>query len=229
MGWMSRFFLGGSLWEYECSPLVSDSGLEAGLCFASGAVSGYRHRTGTPLCRVQVYAKGGLRFLPQQGQEYTYEAMLERILAEGAGKAKYVVIMSGGNDVYAWKNGGLEELYEDLQLGVAIANIAARLWYHRIPGLFVFGGSANVWQYFGRKALVFDRRVNSVRRLAQRILSAGWLPFRVVSGVEELWPLRGAVVDGIGHYAGTEDAFNKLTRALADFCMQASFPRRSRL
>ena len=112
---------------------------------------------------------------------------------------------------------------------MAIAKIAARLWYQRIPGLFVFGGSAECFLYSGKKAQVFDRRVNSVRRLAQRMFSACGLPFWVVSGVEELLPLRAHVVDGIGHYQGTADAYDKFTRALAEFCMLAPMPRRSRL
>ena len=108
--------------------------------------------------------------------------------------------------------------------------IAARLWYQRIPGLFVFGGSAECFQYTGKKAQVFDRRANSVRRLAQRMLSACRLPFRVVSGVKELLPLRDHVVDGIGHYEGSLDAYDKFTRALAEFCMLVPDPLpRSRL
>ena len=86
-----------------------------------------------------MYARGGLRFLEQYGKDYTYEAMLESILADVPGKPLYVVILSGGNDVYGWRKSGYEEEYEDLQVGVAIANIAARLWYQRIPGVFVFG------------------------------------------------------------------------------------------
>ena len=200
-------------------------------------LAGYRHWTDAPLERIQVYARGGLRFLEQHGKDYTYEAMLESILADVPGKPMFVVILSGGNDVYGWMlqayvggtKSDYEEEYEDLQVGVAIANLAARLWYQRIPGVFVFGGSAECFLYSGQKAEVFDRRANSVRRLAQRMLSACRLPFRVVSGVKELLPLRDHVVDGIGHYEGSLDAYDKLTRALAEFCMLASFPRRSRL
>ena len=195
----------------------------------SGRAAGYRPGADTPLERIQVYARGGLRFLEQHGKDYTYEAMLESILADVPGKPMYVVILSGGNDVYGWRKSGYEEEYEDVQVGVAIAKIAARLWYQRIPGLFVFGGSAECFQYTGKKAQVFDRRANSVRRRAQRMLSACRLPFRVVSGVKELLPLRDHVVDGIGHYEGSLDAYDKFTRALAEFCMLASFPRRSRL
>ena len=82
------------------------------------------------------------------------------------------------------------------------------------------------------RGVVFDRRVQSVRRLAQRIFTACRLPSRVVSGIKELLPLKGHVAHGIGHYQGTEDARVSLTRALAEFCMRApgySGPRRSRL
>ena len=86
--------------------------------------------------------------------------------------------------------------------------------------------------YKGQKAEVFDRRVKSVRRLAQRMFAACRLPCRVVSGVKELLPLKAHVVDGIGHYQGTPHAYDSFTRALAEFCMLApgySGPRRSRL
>ena len=198
----------------------------------SGTAAGYRHGTDTPLERIQVYARGGLRFLGQYGKDYTYEAMLESILADVPGKPMYVVILSGGNDVYGWRKSVYEEEYEDVKVGMAIAKIAARLWYQRIEGLFVFGGSAECFQYSGKKAQVFDRRVASVRRIAQRMCSASRLPFWVVSGVKELLPLRAHVVDGIGHYQGSPDAYDKFTRALAEFCMLApgySGPRRSRL
>ena len=118
-----------------------------------------------------------------------------------------------------------------MKVGVAIATIAARLWYQRIPGLFVFGGSAECFQYTGKKARVFDRRANSVRRLGNRIFSACWLQYtnRIVSGVKELLPLRANVVDGNGHYGGTEDAYDQFTLALAEFCMLAQSLGRSRL
>ena len=164
--------------------------------------------------------------------EYTYEGMLESILAEIPRKPKYVVILSGGNDVYAWTQSAYEEEYEDVQVGVAIAKFAARLWYQRIPGLFVFGGSSDCFLYSGQKAQVFDRRVKSVRRLAQRMFAACRLPYQVVSGVQELLPLKAHFVDGIGHYQGTPDAYDKFMRALAELCMLApgySGPRRSRL
>ena len=104
--------------------------------------------------------------------------------------------------------------------------------YQRIPGLIVFGGSSDCFLYKGQKAEVFDRRVKSVRRLAQRMFTACRLPSRVVSGIKELSPLSVHVADGIGHYQGTDDARVALTRALAEFCMLApgySGPRRSRL
>ena len=121
-----------------------------------------------------------------------------------------------------------------MQVGVAMAKFAARLWYQRIPGLIVFGGSAECFQYSGKKAQVFDRRANSVRRFAQRTFSAVGLQYtnRVVSGVQQLLPKRPHVVDGIGHYQGTPHAYDSFTRALAEFCMLApgySGPRRSRL
>ena len=176
-----------------------------------------------------MYATGGLRFLEQYGQEFTYEGMLARILADIPGKPLYVVILSGGNDVYSWTKSHYEEEYEDSQVGLAIAKFAARLWFQRIPGLFVFGGSAECFLYTGKKKLVFDRRANSVRQLATRMLSACWLPYRVVSGVEQLWPLRPHVVDGIGHYQGTQHAYDKFTSALAEFCTLAAGPERSKL
>ena len=182
---------------------------------------------------MKVYAKGGLGFVESYGKEYQYEAMLESILAEIPGKPKYVVVVSGGNDVYGPQKTGYSEEYEDVQVVVAMAKFAARLWYQRIPGLIVFGGSSDCFLYEGQKAEVFDRRVKSVRRLAQRMFAVdGRFRCRVVSGVKELLPLGAHVVDGIGHYQGTEDARVSLTRALAEFCMRApgySGPRRSRL
>ena len=199
-----------------------------GRASSSGKAAGYRHRTDTPLERIKVYARGGLRFLAKYGKDYTYEAMLESILAH-VPNAKYVVILSGGNDVYGPVKSVYEEQYEDVQVGEEIAKVAARLWYERIPGLFVFGGSAECFQYTGKKAQVFDRRANSVRRVARRMFSVRRLDCRIVSGVQELLPLRVNVVDGIGHYGGTEDAYDKFTLALAEFCMLAQSLGRSRL
>ena len=180
-----------------------------------------------------MYARGGLRFLEKYGKNYSYEGVLESILSLESNKPKYVVIVSGGNDVYGPKKTGYEEEYEDVQVGVAMAKFAARLWYQRIPGLIVFGGSSDCFLYKGQKAEVFDRRVKSVRRLAQRMFAAdGRFRCRVVSGVKELLPLKAHVVDGIGHYQGTPHAYDSFTRALAEFCMLApgySGPRRSRL
>ena len=209
---------------YECIPVANPR--------SAVTLAGYRHRTDTPLERIKVYARGGLRFLEKDGKDYTYEAMLESILADIPGKPKYVVMVSGGNDVYGPKKTGYEEEYEDVQVVVAMAKFAARLWYQRIPGLIVFGGSSDCFLYEGQKAEVFDRRVKSVRRLAQRMFAACRLPCRVVSGVKELLPLKAHVVDGIGHYQGTPHAYDSFTRALAEFCMLApgySGPRRSRL
>ena len=104
--------------------------------------------------------------------------------------------------------------------------------YQRIPALIVFGGSSECFLYKEQKAEVFDRRVKRVRNLAQRMFTASKLPSRVVSGIKELLPLKAHVVDGIGHYQGTDDARVSLTRALAEFCMLApgySGARRSRL
>ena len=133
----------------------------------------------------------------------------------------------------ALRGAGPVSEYEDVQVGVAMAKFAARLWYQRIPGLIVFGGSSDCFLYKGQKAEVFDRRVKSVRRLAQRMFAAdGRIRCRVVSGVKELLPLGAHVVDGIGHYQGTPHAYDSFTRALAEFCMLApgySGPRRSRL
>ena len=209
---------------YECSPVAKPR--------SAVTLAGYRHRTDTPLARIKVFIKGGLGFLESNGKEYQYEAMLDSILADIHRKPKYVVIVSGGNDVYGPKKTGYEEEYEDVQVGVAMAKFAARLWYQRIPGLIVFGGSSDCFLYKGQKAEVFDRRVKSVRRLAQRIFAVCRLRCRVVSGVKELLPLKAHVVDGIGHYQGTPHAYDSFTRALAEFCMLApgySGPRRSRL
>ena len=132
--------------------------------------------------------------------------------------------------MYGPEQSAYEEGYEDMQVGLAIAKVAARLWYQRIPGLVVFGGSAECFQYAGKKGQVFDRRAGSVRRLANRILQTCWLQYsyRVVSGIKEVLPLRASVVDGIGHYGGN-GSYWKLTTALAAFCIQAQSLGRSRL
>ena len=78
---------------------------------------------------MKVYAKGGLGFVESYGKEYQYEAMLESILAEIPGKPKYVVVVSAGNDVYGPKKTVYDEEYEDVQVGLAMAKCAARLWY----------------------------------------------------------------------------------------------------
>ena len=207
---------------YECSPVAKPR--------SAVTLAGYRHRTDTPLARIKVFIKGGLGFLESNGKEYQYEAMLDSILADIHGKPKYVVVVSGGNDVYGPQKTGYSEEYEDVQVAVAMAKFAARLWYLGIPGVIVFGGSSDCFLYKGQKAEVFDRRVKSVRRLAQRMFAVdGRFRCRVVSGVKELLPLGAHVVDGIGHYQGTPQSRSSLTRALAEFCMLVPVPRRSKL
>ena len=91
------------------SPLLSR---RRGRAPSSGKVAGLA--TGLfPVERSKVYARGGLRFLNQGGEEYTYEDMLEMILADLPGKPMYVVIVSGGHDVYGPRKNVFEEDYED--------------------------------------------------------------------------------------------------------------------
>ena len=52
---------------------------------------------------------------------------------------------------------------------------------------------------------------------------------RLVSGVEELRALKGKVVDSIGHFDGSDYAYEKLTLALAKFCLLGQTFWRSRL
>ena len=67
--------------------------------------------------------------------------------------------------------------------------------------------------------------------MAQRMFSAADLEYqlRLVSGVQELRALKGHVVDGIGHFDGSDYAYEKLTLALAKFCMLGQTFWRNRL
>ena len=168
---------------------------------------------------VQVYAKGGLRFAPRYGRKYTYEAVLEGILKDWAGQPEYVVLLSGGNDMYEYAHKTLTEQYEqyeNVRIALAITSVAARLWYQRIPSLIVVGGSSEVFQYTGNKAVVYDRRAQMVRSVAQRMMAAV--------------PLGGcSLVSGIGFYYGGAAAYTKFLHALSIFAFTARFVGLSRL
>ena len=71
--------------------------------------------------------KDDMTVVEKDGKDYTYEDMLESILAQAPGKPMYVVILSAGNDVYGWKKSVYEEQYEDVQVGVAIGHVSDSL------------------------------------------------------------------------------------------------------
>ena len=147
--------------------------------------------------------------------------MLEGILKDWPGQPEYVVLLSGGNDMYDYEQKTLDEQYDNVRIALAITSVAARLWYQRIPCLIVFGGSSEVFQYTGNKAVVYDRRAKMVRKVAQRMMAA--VPLggcSLVSGIAELMELRGDVVDPIGHYGGAA-AYAKFLHALSMFTFTA--------
>ena len=149
---------------------------------------------------VQVYAKGGLTFVRRNGKwsTTTYEGVLKGILKDWPGQPAYVVLLSGGNDIYEIEGQTLDEQYANVGIALAITSVAARLWDQRIPSLIVVGGSSEVFQYTGNKAVVYDRRAQMVRSVAQRMMAA--VPLggcSLVSGIAELMELRGDVVDPI--------------------------------
>ena len=154
-----------------------------------------------------MYAKSGLTYLPKKdniGTEDTYYTMVESILAESSGKPEYFVIISGGSDVYGPENDKYFEVYADFEIAVAILKVANRLWYQRIPCLFVYGMSGYIFKYTGKKAVVFDRRCDRVLKLTSRMLDAGYLTQtnRLVAGSMELQSLRDNIVDGFGPAQG---------------------------
>ena len=167
----------------------------------------------------KVYVKGGLTFVPRYGSSFSYEGVLESVLAEfPGGEPEYVVLVSGGNDLYGPEQDVFAEEAENVNVALGIVKVAVRLWYQRIPCLLVVGASSEVFKYRGEKARVFDRRVQYTLRVARSMMAA--VPLggcKLVSGAEELAAMSaGDIVDGMGHFGGPR-AYRKFLYAVSQW------------
>ena len=166
----------------------------------------------------RVVIQDGLRFLPRGRSSPlgTYSALLDwRSWSEGRYFEGYdfVMIVSGGNDVYGENAEVTPDLYNALQVTARRAShLCGYHWSHVPAGrvIIIFGGSAATWRYPKAYGALFDGRVQQVLRWGKDNLKGVTL----VSGAAELATLEDhEVVDRIGHlkyHAG----FDKLLAAM---------------
>jgi hypothetical protein len=174
--------------------------------------------------KARVIALGGLRFTPARGRRSYHDVLQWGISDAGAAKPEFVVVVSGGNDVYGAPDS--QELYD------AVGRLAEKLRILRVPSLVVFGGSSKTWKYRGSFGKEYDARVRRVlAEGTQRMLPIQRGGFcRIVSGEKELRSIKDEdLCDRIGHLEGSK-AFDKLASAMAKWVSMCSGPPgRSRL
>ena len=175
--------------------------------------------------KARVIALGGLEFVRRRGGRRTYHDVLELGMSDaGAAQPEFVVVVSGGNDVYGAPDS--QELYD------AVGRLAEKLRILRVPSLVVFGGSSKTWKYRGSFGKEYDARVRRVlAECTVRMLPIKRGGFcRIVSGEKELRSIKYEdICTPIGHLEGSK-AFDKLAAAMAKWVSMCSGPPgRSRL
>ena len=173
----------------------------------------------------RVVIQDGLRFLPHGRSSLgTYAGLLEwQARAGSRGHAfcstdwpfesyDFVMIVSGGKDVYGENAEITPELYHALRATVRRASYLCGSYGEHVPAgrvIFIFGASAATWRYPSADGAVFDGRVQQVLRWGTHNLKG----LTLVSGAAELATLEDhEVVDGIGlkYHSG----FDKLLAAM---------------
>ena len=174
----------------------------------------------------RVVIQDGLRFLPRGRSSLgTYAGLLERQARAGSRghvfcstdwqfeAYDFVMIVSGGKDVYGENAEITPELYHALRVTARRASYLCGSYGEHVPAgrvIFIFGASAATWRYPNTVGALFDGRVQQVLRWGKDNLKGVTL----VSGAAELATLEDhEVVDRIGHLK-YHSGFDKLLAAM---------------
>ena len=164
----------------------------------------------------------------------TYQQMLEYAATRPAThryslqRLAWVLVISGGNDVYAPRSDGASDEYQAFSCAIGMARLAAYLHSRQIPCKIVFGMSAATWRYQGGHATRFDKQVDLSLMYLQRLCES--FPMAACPRVNGAYELRGILdselKDRIGHLQGFA-AGQKLVYAIA--CWVRYVPDGSRI
>ena len=169
--------------------------------------------------RAVVMAQSGAVF---GGFRRTYQQMLEYAATRPAThryslqRFSWVLVISGGNDVYAPRRDGASDEYQAFSCATGMARLAAYLHSRQIPCKIVFGMSAATWRYQGDRATRFDKQVDLSLMYLLRLCES--FPMAACTRVKGAYELRGILdselKDRIGHLQGFA-AGRKLVYAMA--------------
>ena len=128
----------------------------------------------------------------------------------------WVLVISGGNDVYAPRTDGASDEYQAFSCAIGMARLAAYLDSREIFCKIVFGMSAATWRYEGDRATRFDKQVDLSLGYFVRLCES--FPMAACAHVKGAYELRGILdselKDRIGHLQGF-GAGRKLVYAMA--------------
>lgn len=133
-----------------------------------------------------VHVVNGLRFVSPKkpsGRVCTFE---EAVLCHSPCKYAWCLLVSGGNDVYAYKMAPniAECIIKSMNAALTLAPQV----------LVVFGGSNNIWRYGRDWGSEYDRRIEDVMKAVTCPIGASTIP-----GAKELQLDASDIVDRIGN------------------------------
>ena len=105
----------------------------------------------------------------------TYQQMLEFAATRPAThrcslqRFSWVLVISGGNDVYAPRSDGASDEYQAFSCATGMARLSAYVASRHIPCKIVFGMSAATWRYEGDRATRYDKQVDLALRYFVRL------------------------------------------------------------
>ena len=163
----------------------------------------------------------------------TYQQMLEYAATRPAThrcplqRFSWVLVISGGNDVYAPRSDGASDEYQAFSCAAGMARLAAYLHSRQIPCKIVFGMSAATWRYEGDRATRFDKQVDLSLGYFVRLCES--FPMAACAHAKGAYELRGILdselKDRIGHLQGFA-ADQKLVYAIVCWLRYDPFPSR---
>jgi len=161
-----------------------------------------------------IHVVNGLRFLsPKEpsGRVCTFE---EAVLCHSRRKYAWCLLVSGGNDVYAYKMApNIAECIKSMNAALTLAPQV----------LVVFGGSSSIWRYGGDWGSEYDRRIEDVMKAVACPIGAS-----IITGAKELQLDVSDIVDRIGHVRYGIGAM-KVIEALKTWSYSFEEPARAKL